>query len=557
MRATGARATQAGGAHGAAARSPTRLAIPLTSTPPALEEQVRAAQAAGADLIELRADCLEDPEALERVLRQPRRVPFILTVRSAEQGGQWDGTEAERIALIERLGLLGPGYVDIELESWERSANIRQKIGLICRLDERPASDRPGRNELIISHHQPPGTPMDWRGISARLRSTPAAVLKLVIHARDALDALKVLDWVRREQGPGRRRGTTALRSPGDPRGLIGLAQGEAGLLSRVLARKVGAFCTFAALEVGRESAPGQPTVRTLKDLYRWDEIGPQTAVYGVAGWPVGASWSPRVHNAAMRRGGIDGVYVPMPVADGYGQFSRFMSYLTGRPWLDVRGLSVTAPHKQHALRWVRRHGGSCDRLSRACGAANTLTRVRGGGWRASNTDGPAAIRVIREALGDRRRSLAGLRVVVLGAGGVARAIIAALVQCGAQVAVSSRNSQAARRLARHLGCRPVVWEHRGAERGDLLIHCTPLGMVPQVGTCAMEPEALRRFGAVMDTVYHPVQTELLRRAQQAGARIISGTAMFAVQAALQYQIWHGDQALEFMKRTVQRISRG
>ena len=121
---------------------------------------------------------------------------------------------------------------------------------------------------------------------------------------------------------------------------------GEAGAMSRILARKFGAMGTYAALEAGAGSAPGQLTVTEMKNLYRWDATVPDTAVYGVIGCPVAHSMSPAIHNAAFAAAGIDAVYVPLRIEPGAGSFNRFMDAVRDAPWLDVRGLSVTIPHK-------------------------------------------------------------------------------------------------------------------------------------------------------------------------------------------------------------------
>ena len=110
---------------------PCRLIVSLTTTEPPLTQQIREALAAGADLIELRVDLIDDLPAVERLLRD-KPCELIVTVRSRDEGGAFEGSEAERISLIERLGLLEPGWIDVELSAWRRSANLRQKVRLVA-----------------------------------------------------------------------------------------------------------------------------------------------------------------------------------------------------------------------------------------------------------------------------------------------------------------------------------------------------------------------------------------------------------------------------------------
>ncbi len=482
---------------------------------------MRAAVAAGAEIVELRVDMLRDIPAVETLLSQPHDVPFILTIRSASEGGHWDGGDDERIALLLKLGLLLPGYVDIELAAWQRSANLRQKIGLICEVD---AAAHRHRNALVISHHDLRHTPGDLTACFDQLAATPAAVIKAVFTARDATDACRVLAEQRRHTG---RRDVTAL------------AMGEAGLITRVLAPKFGTALSFAAIQRGEESAPGQPTIAELRGLYRWDSINAKTGVYGVVGWPVAHSLGPRLHNAAMASDGIDGVYVPLPVAPGVDDFMAFMDYLDANDWLDVRGLSVTIPHKERALRWLQARGGVVSGICERCGAVNTLTRTVDG-WRGDNTDAAGVIAALATQPGLQPDQLAGRRFDVIGAGGVARAVVAALIEHGAAVTIYNRTSEKADALARQMGCAWEPWDDRDEVSGEVLINCTSVGMSPAIDASPVPSSALHRVAVVFDTIYTPERTRLLREAEKAGCGTVSGVPMFIGQAEAQYSLWHG-----------------
>lgn len=512
------------------ARPQTLLVASITEPDPPLEAQVQTCLAAGADLVELRVDCIRDEAAVERLLARSTQRRFILTVRSAEEGGHWDASESERIALIERLGLLQPGFIDVELATWLRSANVRQKLALVCQtggegaeLDAAGPIARP-RNRLILSYHDWQQTPADPDAILDRFAPTPAGVIKLAWMAEDACDGLRALELLRRRGGE---------------RPLAVLAMGEGGIAARVLAGRFGGYLTYAAARRGAESAPGQPTLAEVIGLYRWGERSPDPDVYGVIGWPVTHSRSPHVHNAALREAGIDAVYVPLPVRPEQEAFRRFIEYVCANDWLGMRGFSVTLPHKEHAWRWLCDRGGRLSPPAAKCRAVNTLTREADGRWSGDNTDGDGAVAALADALGEQGR-LAGLRVEVLGAGGAARAVVAALLDRGACVVVTNRTAGRAERLADELGCQTRAWAQRGEGPLDVIVNCTSVGMEPRSDETPLPAQRLAAGMIVLDTVYTPRQTRLLREAAERGCVTVAGTEMFVRQAAAQFRRWHG-----------------
>jgi 3-dehydroquinate dehydratase/shikimate dehydrogenase len=261
------------------------------------------------------------------------REPAIVTVRPTWEGGFSHKTDQERIALWEAAMEAGAEYVDVELASWENSAAIREVVGDLALKHG---------TRLIVSNHSFGGRPGDLKERIKRLRAVEeASVLKIAWTGQSVLDGIEALQLGRDVAAEGGRP-------------VVALAMGEEGVISRLLAKKFGAPFTFAAVGHGKGSAPGQPTVEELRGRYRWGRQTAGTPVFGVVGWPVGHSLSPHIHNAgfdAVGEGGIDGVYVPLAVRPEYEAFAAVVDGLRNCPGMDLRGLSVTIPHKENAIR--------------------------------------------------------------------------------------------------------------------------------------------------------------------------------------------------------------
>lgn len=527
----------------------TLLAVPIFgSSIDQLRREIAEAVELGADLVELRLDLVDnvsDAEIRKLLGGERRDIPVILTIRSQGEGGHWDGAEDERIS---RLVNLGPcaDYIDVELSSWQRSANIRQKVALALNRASHESVSNGGRNvarvsrrTLVLSRHdvktRPPKLQSDLIAMldASKEQGIAEPVPKLAWRARSVRDNFEAFELMRES-----------------PRPAIVICMGEDGLLSRVLARKHGAFATFASRAAGCETAPGQVSVSEMRDLYRWDAIDRDTRVYGVIGDPVRHSLSPRAHNAAFAETGENAVYLPLRVTGAYESFKAFMVEVLARPWLDFRGLSVTLPHKEHALRFLDETGAAVHPEARRIGSVNTLTIAPDGTLSGFNTDGAAALETVRAGLSSgrdgsagpdpARGDLAGLRVAVLGAGGVARAVVGGLTEAAADVTIFNRTREKGEALARTFDCRCEPWEERARCDVDLIVNCTSLGQWPDVAASPMPPEALAPGTAVFDTVYHPPVTRLLQEASRRGCTAIDGLAMFALQAQAQFHLWTG-----------------
>lgn len=459
----------------------------------------------GAQLVELRVDWLSRAPDIPRLLKD-RPTPVVVTCRRREDGGKWNGTEDERRMLLRTAIISGADYVDLE-------DNIAKSI------------PRYGKTKRIVSHHDFETTPDDLEAIWAEMAEMNPDVIKLVTMANSPSDCIRLLKLVSEAKIP-----------------TVGFCMGEFGTASRVLCGKYGSPFTYAAFSSEREVAPGILTFQEMKDLYRFDEINRETKVFGVLGDPIGHSLSPLLHNTAMKQIGFNGVYIPIRVTRD--QLSQILDDFS---WLKVKGYSVTIPHKEAALA----KAAKCEEIVRQIGAANTLALDATGQWEADNTDYQAALDSLMLPL-EALESLEGKRILMLGAGGVARAIGLGVSRRGGVLVIASRTADRAKALAESLACRHITWENRGAEYADILINCTPVGMHPNVNETPFQENWMRDEMIVFDTIYNPEQTLLLKEAKAHRCRTVSGIEMFVRQAAEQFERFTGQKApLDTLKETL------
>ena len=364
-----------------------------------------------------------------------------------------------------------------------------------------------------MSYHNHERTPADLGAIARQLEATDADVVKMATLAPSLLDNLAAVRVLR------------AARKP-----TIALTMGEHGHVCRVLGPKYGAFLVFASLGAGREAAPGQVPVREMHELYRFRQTGPATRVYAVVANPVAHSMSPAIHNAAFAERGIDAVYLPLRVDDVGELIPAYRE-------LPADGYSVTIPHKEAVIGLL----DVVQPLARRIGAVNTIV-ARDGRLAGSNTDWSAAVAAIDSGLADGE-SLEGRRVLMLGAGGAARAMAFGLVERGARLTLANRTHERAVRLAAAVGCQVVPLADAGSVPHDVLVNGTSLGMHPRVDGTPLDARLLRPGTLVFDTVYNPLETRLLREAAAAGCRTVGGLAMFVNQAVEQFELWTGASA--------------
>jgi shikimate dehydrogenase len=258
--------------------------------------------------------------------------------------------------------------------------------------------------------------------------------------------------------------------------------------------------------------------------------ITPQTALCGVILHPAGHTRSPAMHNAAFAALDLDAVYLAFDVPP-----EHLEAAIAGARALGIRQLAVSIPHKQAVMAWL----DELDETARAIGAVNTITRD-GQRLVGSNSDWQGVLAALaRESAAEP----AGLHAVVLGAGGAARAAVYGLRRAGARVTVLNRTPARAEQLASELGADAAgrLDELAALPDWDLLVNTTSVGLGQDVSPVAAE--AIRKDSVVLDAVYDPAETRLLRDAAERGARTVGGKWWLVHQAAAQLERWTGRAA--------------
>jgi 3-dehydroquinate dehydratase/shikimate dehydrogenase len=460
--------------------------------------------------IELRLDTLNKPQAILPKLRSftatNRHVTIIATCRRTEGGGSFVGELFEQAEILEGAAKAGSQLIDVEIESAETMRPADWK-----RLRASGAA-------LILSYHDFSHT----RGLQKafeRMQRFDPEFYKIVPTARSLADNLAVLDL---------------LKEHADSTNMIVMAMGQPGIVSRLLAARAGSAFTFASMAAGEETASGQMTVETLRSLYRFEEIDAATRIYGVVGHPIAHSLSPLMLNTAFRRERVNAVFLPLETA-------KLTDLLTLVERIPLAGLAVTMPLKQEILPSLAR----MDDLSTRIGACNTVVRGPNGRLFGFNTDVSAVIGPL-----ERRLSLKGARVLVLGAGGAARAAVFGLKEKGAEVHILNRTVESAKELAAQAKAKVFKREQLTKTDFDVVLNATPAGMHGSKLDSMLEPDELRTR-LVFDMVYNPVETPLIHMAREKGIAVIPGLEMFVHQGARQFEIWTGKPAPEADMRRV------
>ena len=513
----------------------TKLAVPIAAKDlDTARQQVTAALCAGAEMLELRTDYLENlgVEMVKNLIAcvknaGDKQLPIIVTCRDKRQGGVMDYPQQLRIDVLTSALRAGAEFIDFEYDNY-LSIEIQEKIRL--------ALSQSSKGRLILSAHN---FETRFANIGKLYRDIlaicPEAIPKLVYTASHINDCFEAFDLL--HQTSGER---------------IVFCMGEAGLVSRIIAKKLGGFVTFASIDDQSATAPGQLTIEQFKKLYRYDDIKSDTELFGVIAEPVGHSLSPAIHNTCFAEKRLNKLYLPLLVEGGQQEFDSFLHKALFRKWLNFGGFSVTIPHKQNALNFVRANQGFIEPLAEKIGAVNTLVISRGGKVSAYNTDYSAALDAITSTLGISRVDLKDMTVVVIGAGGVARAIVAGLADAGAKVKIYNRTVTRGEKLAAEFDCDFAPLDDLPSIDAKLLINCTSIGMYPNVDAMPVPQEYLKKGMAVFDTVYNPAKTLLLKEAKKKRAKTIDGISMFVNQGMAQFRLFtNTDGDAELMRETI------
>jgi len=502
---------------------------------------------------------------LARSLIERSAVPVICKLSeeccAAVQKFDSGGSGSEQSGLVRLLDyILQSGAQYIELPATEATGDVTT-----WQKDRRAARGATAEGQLIVDHSQVPGitdtilqrpqSEMKERAEQLAAES-PGDIIKLSVRVNSVMDSAALLQLTKHITKPYILETTEETG-------------GQFGLPTRGLASKFGCFLTYNSplprwqlADLAKAAPVGYPTLRRLRDAYRLHTQTPSTKVFGIAGDPVAHDLGYLLHNKFFEASGMDAVYLPLLVHD----MRAFLK--TYGPGMDVGGFSVTMPHKATALALAKEK----DPIAVDCGASNTLVALPGGGFSGHNTDWLGAIGAIEAGLagddlhnsyaraasagsapggsgGDGRTSpLKGSSVVVMGCGGAGSAIAFGAVHAGAKVYLADNVVSKAENLAKRLGGPNVAQSismdllSKGDLKANVLANATPAGMMPNVTTSAIAREVLPNFEAVLDALYTPMQTQLLKDAAAEGCIPISGLEMFLGQAAEQYRLFTGGQ---------------
>lgn len=353
------------------------------------------------------------------------------------------------------------------------------------------------KTHIITSYHNFESTPEDLETLHNSLKNPFAHHIKIACHARSTLDSLRMLHLVKKT-------------------GCIGLTMGPLGALTRILAPVMGTPWIYAG-------APGQITLDELLTTYRFRSLNPKTQIYGLIGNPIAQSPSHTTHNALLQQINANAVYIKMLLENN--ELPDFFSLIKDLPF---HGLSVTAPYKESLFPYL-------DTLSpdaQAIGAVNTLVRTPDG-WLGTNTDGTGGL----DALG----AVQDKHVVILGAGGAAKALAVVAKRRGAHLTLCNRTARKGEQLAQHVG---ATFSSTLPATYDILINTTP-----------HPPTHILPNSTIMDLPSAPTLTPLLKKANRLGCKTIPGFHMFIHQAIGQFAHWIPDQIEEISQCLLAHIS--
>jgi 3-dehydroquinate dehydratase/shikimate dehydrogenase len=456
--------------------------------------------------VELRLDWLKNDAQRADFLRwlkkfAPAKATLLATCRRSEGGGKFNGDIDSELYWLMQAREAGCEWCDLEMETYRE-------------LPEGIIREFPLPRRILLSMHDFDRTPKLPQTINVARHGLVDAV-KIAANAKTIADSVRLLKVARRS------------------RSFVAVPMGDTGLPARILALREGSELAYAPVQ--EATAPGQVSLDEMLHLYRAQELTRGTRVYGVIGDPIGHSLSPLLHNTGFAAQHIDAVYLPFLV-------KQLGDFLEAIPEFGVSGFSVTLPHKQTILKHLK----ECEPLAREIGAVNTVVVRRDGSLYGCNTDYVGVLRALQ-----RKLRIKGSRVLIFGAGGAARAAAFALARAGAHVGICARREKPAKELARGVGGEVIPRRALRTETFDAILNATPVGMHPHDGISPLSAHELQ-CRIVMDLIYRPERTKLLKIAAQKGIATVSGAEMFLAQGIAQWEIWMKKRAPEgTMRRAV------
>ena len=464
-------------------------------------EQIRRAEEL-ADVIEIRLDYIQPGQIHKTFAFLGSKKPLLLTYRPKSQGGRAEDSPDSRKLLWNAFIIDGSLDTKKFWFDFEEDLTNLQKVS----------------NPVTIrSFHDFSGVPENLFEIYERL-SVEREIAKIAVQTNEITDSIAVWKLLEKAKSENKQ--------------IIPIAMGEAGKWTRILGLAHGASMTYAVLDTGSETAPGQISARDLIETYRVKELNERTEIYGILGNTVSHSLSPFMHNAAFKFHKLDAVFIPFEVKNLDEFIKRFVRKETREIELNFKGFSVTIPHKQAIIE----HLDSIDETAQTIGAVNTV-KIVDGKLHGFNTDAPGFIEPLRNSYGDLRDAKVG----VLGNGGAARACVYALKNDGANVCVFARDIEKARHLAEEfqVELRGLKISSDDLREFDILVNATPLGMKGKFeNETPLRAEQIENVKLIYDLVYNPFETRLIKEARKANVPIIGGLAMLIAQGAAQFKIW-------------------
>ncbi|MCU0240833.1 MAG: shikimate dehydrogenase [Vicinamibacteria bacterium] len=451
-----------------------------------------------ADMFEVRGDLVSDLDLLT-ILRAKTK-PLLFTCLPRSEGGAWPDEDPNRQTRLLEAAKRGFDYVDVNFRSDYMDA-IVEKAG----------------HGLVLSYHDLKGLPDDLEQLYAQMAERGADIVKIAVTPQSVADV-------------GRLLGFAAHVAQGDGPPLIPIAMGPLGAPTRLLGGRYQVPFTFACAQSGAEAAPGQIPVDRMAQLYRIQKVDRDTKVYGILGRDIGHSLSPVIHNSAFAACGLNAIYIPL-------EAEALAGFIEALPALGLSGFSVTRPYKVEIMKYLQ----EIEETAAVCESVNTVVvRANGLGLQGLTTDGVGVLAPIK-----KRIDVRGERTLILGAGGAARSAAQALHKKGAQVTVLARDPGKAEFVAATVGCAAGDLADLARYEWSVLINATPVGSGEWVDATPVPKELIRPKTVVLDMVYFPLETRLLREARDAGAYGIDGLEMLLAQAIGQFETWTGVEAPE------------